>query len=171
MRQKAVGLIRKFRKDGKDDNIQDDTDSDDDDAIEVDEDLLRYTDDDCSEDDEAEVEEIVLDSSIREVHVPQLKWRAKSYHTMIDWKKELVSEPPFIAKLTDDEIVNILDTPLVVPKWSNNTQSVERGIKLVSEACTAVTGKVERDGYIRQRIHSRKLMPQFNTKRDFNHNL
>ena len=127
--------------------------------------------DDCSEDDEAEVEEIVLDSSIREVHVPQLKWRAKSYHTMIDWKKELVSEPPFIAKLTDDEIVNILDTPLVVPKWSNNTQSVERGIKLVSEACTAVTGKVERDGYIRQRIHSRKLMPQFNTKRDFNHNL
>lgn len=171
VRQKAVGLIRKFRKDGKDDNIQDDTDSDDDDAIEVDEDLLRYTDDDCSEDDEAEVEEIVLDSSIREVHVPQLKWRAKSYHTMIDWNKELVSEPPFIAKLTDDEIVNILDTPLVVPKWSNNTQSVERGIKLVSEACTAVTGKVERDGYIRQRIHSRKLMPQFNTKRDFNHNL
>ena len=50
----------------------------------------------------------------------------------------------------------------------NNTQTVEWGIKLVTEACTAVTGQAERDGFIRQRMHSRKLMAKFNSKTDYN---
>ena len=57
---------------------------------------------------------------------------------MIDLKKELKSELPFISRLSDDELIKILDSPLQVPKWKNNTQAVERGIKLVTEACTAV---------------------------------
>ena len=90
---------------------------------------------------------------------------------MIDWTKSLESEPPYIAQLSDEDIIKILDSPLQVPRWLNNTQAVERGIKAVTESCTAVTGPVERDGYIKQRMHSRKLMPRFNTKRDFNHNI
>ena len=66
------------------------------------------------------------------------------------------------------EIDNILGTPLQVPKWLNHTQAVERGIKVLSEACTAVTGPVERDGFIRQRLFSRQVMPKFNTKKDYN---
>ena len=77
----------------------------------------------------------------------------------------------FINPDSDHDVVNILDRPLQVPRWVNNTQAVERGIKAVTEACTAVTGHLERDGYIKQRMHSRKLMPKFNTKRDFNHNI
>ena len=65
--------------------------------------------------------------------------------------------------------IKILDLPLKLPKWPNHTQAVERGIKLVTESCTAVTGAIERDGYIRQRMHSRQLMPKFNTKNEFNH--
>ena len=90
---------------------------------------------------------------------------------MIDWTKSLESEPPYIAQLSDEDIIKILDSPLQVPRWVNNTQSVERGIKAVTESCTTVTSPVERDGYIKQRIYSRKLMPKFNTKRDFNHNI
>ena len=171
VRHKAVGLIRKLRKEGMKNTVLDDSTDSEDDDIEVDSELISYTDDDCSDDEQEEVDDFVLDRSVRQVHVPNLKWRAKSYHTMIDWEKELTSEPPFIVGMSDDEIVNILDTPLAVPKWTNNTQSVERGIKIVTEACSAVTGKEERDGYIKQRIHSRKLMAKFNTKKDFNHNL
>ena len=69
---------------------------------------------------------------------------------MIDWQLELKSEPTFIARLTDMEIDNTLGTPLQVLKWLNHTQAVERGIKVLSEVCTAVTGPVERDGFIRQ---------------------
>ena len=87
---------------------------------------------------------------------------------MIDWKKELQSEPPFITRLSDNELIKILDSPLQVPKWKYNTQAVEGGIKLVTEACTAVTGQDERYGFIRQRIHSRKLMAKFNSKINYN---
>ena len=114
---------------------------------------------------------MVQDRSIREVHVPSLKYQANSYHTMIDWKKELKSEPPFIASLTDEEVTMVLITPLKVPMWLNNTQAVERGIKLVTEASTVVTGQEERDGFIRVKMHSRDIMPMFNTKKDYNHDV
>ena len=117
------------------------------------------------------VKRLYLDRTIRKVHVPKLKWQAHSYHTMIDWKKELETEPPFTSKLTDEQLIQILETTLQVPRWLNNTQAVERGIKAVTEAATAVTGQVERDGYIKQRMHSRKLMPKFNTKKAYNANI
>ena len=61
---------------------------------------------------------------------------------MIDWAKSLESEPPYVAQLSDEQVIQILDSPLQVPRWVNNTQAVERGIKAVTEACTAVTGRV-----------------------------
>ena len=80
--------------------------------------LLIYTDDEEEDDgseDEDSGEEIEMDRSIREVRVPQLKWQARSYHTMINWKKDLETEPPFTCKLTDERLVLILDCPLEVP--------------------------------------------------------
>ena len=174
VRRKAVKLIRNLREQVQDKLLEEEeeTDFDSDIEVEVDEELLMYTDDEeTDEEEEEEDPSIVLDQTVRKVHVPDLKWQARSYHTMIDWTKSLESEPPFIAKLSDDDIIKILDSPLQVPRWLNNTQAVERGIKAVTESCTAVTGPVERDGYIKQRMHSRKLMPKFNTKRDFNHNI
>ena len=172
VRRKAVGLIRKLREEQQ---VQDDEDEEvesesDDGLLDDDQDLLMYTDDEEEEEDVDEEgdEEIELDMSIREVRVPRLKWQAHSYHTMINWKKELVTEPPFLSSLTDEQLISILDCPLQVPLWLNNTQAVERGIKAVTEAATAVTGQVERDGFIKQRMYSRKLMPKFNSKKDFN---
>ena len=133
--------------------------SEDDGLSDVDENLVMYTDDE--EEEEENEEEIELDRSFRKVHVPKLKWHT---YPMIDWKKELKTEPPFTSKLTDEQLIQILETTLQVPRWLNHTQAVERGIKAVTEAATAVTCQVERDGYIKQRMHSRKLMPKFNTK-------
>ena len=174
VRHKSVGLIRKLRERQQLENESDEEDSvsDDDDLSDVDEELLMYTDDDEEEEEyEEDGEDILLDRTIRRVHVPKLKWQAHSYHTMIDWKKELETEPPFTSKLTDEQLIQILEIPLEVPRWLNNTQAVERGIKALTEAATAVTGQVERDGYIKQRMHSRKLMPKFNTKKDFYANI
>ena len=172
IRRKAVKLIRNLRDQVQEEVQGEEEDNTENDSeCEVDNDLIQYTDDDTDEEENEEYFGFQLDESIREVHVPALKWQAKSYHTMIDWKDSLESEPPYIAQLSDHDVVNILDRPLQVPRWVNNTQAVERGIKAVTEACTAVTGHLERDGYIKQRMHSRKLMPKFNTKRDFNHNI
>jgi hypothetical protein len=110
VRHKAVGLIRNWREKQQLENESDDeedSESDDDGLSDVDEDLVMYTDDEEEEEEEEEEdgEEIVLDRTIRKVHVPKLKWQAHSYHTMIDWKKELESEPPFNSKLTDEQLI------------------------------------------------------------------
>ena len=130
------------------------------------------TTDDEDEKDEEQFDElpINLNKSIRTVQIPKLKWQANSYHSMINWDEEFRTEPPFITSLSDEELLHIINTPLEVPKWPNNTQAVVRAIKLVSEAVMEVTGNEERDGYIRQRIQSRLLMPKYNTKRDFETN-
>ena len=166
IRQKAVTLIQKVRINEIAQEV--DSGSEESDHEFVDEDLILFTDDESDEDENENINNIPLDRSIREVHVPKLKFQAHSYHNMINWRKELQSEPPFIARLSDNELIKILESPLQVPKWKNNTQAVERGIKLITEACTSVTGQAERDGFIRQRMHSRKLMPKFNSKKDYN---
>ena len=166
IRQKAVTLIQKLRINEMAQEM--DSGSEESDHEFVDEDLILYTDDETDEDENEDINNIQLDRSIREVRVPKLRFQARSYHNMIDWKKELKSEPPFISRLSDDELIKILDSPLQVPKWKNNTQAVQRGINLGTEACTAVNGQAGRDGFIRQRMHSRKLMAKFNSKKDYN---
>ena len=44
----------------------------------------------------------------------------------------------------------MLTAPFFVPNYPCHTQSVERGVKLVSEASQAVNGQAQRDGFIRQ---------------------
>ena len=89
---------------------------------------------------------------------------------MIDWDTEMNTEPPFLISLSDEEVLGILEKPLIVPKWLNHTQSVEREIRVMTEACTKVAGYKARDGYIRQRLSSRRIMPTFRTKKYFSFN-
>ena len=48
-----------------------------------------------------------------------------------------------------------------------HNQAVERHIKVVTEASMLVYGFERRDGLIRQKLKSRKLMKCFNTKKQF----
>ena len=59
----------------------------------------------------------------------------------------------------------------MVPKWPNFTQAVEEEVKVMNEACTEVTGYSARDGCIKQRLISMKIMSHFCTKGNFNINL
>ena len=80
---------------------------------------------------------------------------------MIDWDTELKTEPPFSISLSDEKVLGVLEKPLSVPKCPNHTQSVERRIRVMTEACTEMAGYKERDSYIRQRLSSRRIMPTF----------
>ena len=86
---------------------------------------------------------------------------------MIDWDTELNTESPFLTSLSDEEVLGILEKPLIVPKRLNHTQSVERGICVMTEACKQVAGYKARDGYIRQRLSSRRIMSTFRTKKHY----
>ena len=52
------------------------------------------------------------------------------------------------------------------PPMSHN-QCVERHVKMVTEAAAQVEGFERRDGLIRQKIKSRKLLKKFDTKVQF----
>ena len=80
---------------------------------------------------------------------------------MIEWDYELKTQPPFLTSVSDEEVLCILEEPLNVPKQPNHTHTVERGIPVMTEACTEVAGYKARDGYIRQRFSSRCSMPTY----------
>ena len=147
-----------------------DVDSDEDEGMEDEEEMLNDDEMQCEElsdhEDESDNSFIELDESVRTVRTPDIKWRARSYHSMIDWRI-LVSEPPITASLSDDQLRKIEEAPLEDPGWLNHTQPVERGIKVLTEAATAVTGFDARDGFIRQRLYSRCHQPTFKNKKEY----
>ena len=59
---------------------------------------------------------------------------------------------------------------MIVEDWPSHTQSVERCIKMVTEASGHVYSQDRREGYIRSQILSRELMSRNRSKKDM-HNL
>ena len=89
----------------------------------------------------------------------------------MDWQDTEVSEPPLLADLSVEDIemfVTSGDVPVIdFQQYPCHTQVVERCVKLVTEASSAVYGQNARDGFIRVRLESRRIMSQFNTKADY----
>ena len=75
--------------------------------------------------------------SIRQFRVPELNWEAESYPDMIKWEETNVTEPPVTALLADSAIEAARGQPLELPSFPCHAQSVERCVKLVTEASRA----------------------------------
>lgn len=107
----------------------------------------------------------------RKFRQPKLILNAEKYYEMIDWQTAQLTEPPVTKKLSCDEIqafINFKEKLLNMYNFPCHTQAVERVIKLVTDASTAVVGHEAREGYIFSRIEGRKRLPVFETKRDYN---
>lgn len=110
----------------------------------------------------------------------EINYMAKNYTDLIDWENELATVPPILHKFNFDSKdasvyavkrlcehnlgFNLNDIPC-------HTQSVERCVKLVTEASMAVCGPEQRDGLILNTLQSRNNMPSFKTKSDYNLNV
>ena len=103
----------------------------------------------------------------RQFRVPPLNWEANSYTEMIQWDKVHITEPPVTVTLPDSVIESARDQPLELPAFPSHAQSVERCVRLVTEASRAVFGEDRRHGLIVSRQASRAARPRFKTKRDF----
>ena len=79
-------------------------------------------------------------------HTPQ--WDAFSWIDIIDWNSSSIHLPYIIECLTDEEINFTIFEPRVFPPFLLHTQSVERAVKLVSEASYQVEGEESRHGWI-----------------------
>ena len=90
---------------------------------------------------------------------------ADTYYELADLE---ICQPqsPAIRHSSDSEIEDCRMKPLILHHPCHN-QTVERHVKLVTEASAQVTGFERRDGLIRQKIRSRKLLKKFDTKMQF----
>ena len=122
--------------------------------------------DEWEDEDDLDTEELILDvaeqaaienSTVRQFDVPKINFKATTYPNLINWKKTAFTEPPMTLALSDDELRGLVEKPLLVPFYPCHTQAVERAIKLVTEAAGSVVGAESRDGYIRQKIKSRRV--------------
>lgn len=106
----------------------------------------------------------------RVFEVPKINLNATSYIDLIDWQENFF-EPPVLRDVTDEEFLSIVeskgDENLTFLKLPCHTQAVERSVKTVTEASMQLCDKKSREGYIKAKIEARKLMPKFESKRDF----
>ena len=105
------------------------------------------------------------DNHPRQFIPPQVKFDAKNYFDLIDWDVEPCTEPPLTIDMELDTIMSAISAPLKLPSFPNNTQGVERMIRVMCEAATKRVGHLARDGLILKLLESRALIPRFNTKK------
>lgn len=107
----------------------------------------------------------------RKFKIPKIVFDSKDYIDMINWKDEIISEPPIIAHVSDLELKNLIQDPVTpaveFPLFPCHTQAVERGVKLVSEASGLVCGFNSRNGLILSKLESQKKIKVFDTKHQY----
>lgn len=106
----------------------------------------------------------------RVFEVPQINFDANNYIDLIYWQQQFF-DPPILRHISNQEINEVIesqgDENLIFLKLPCHTQAVERSVKIVTEASMSLCDKKSREGLIQAKLASRKLMPRFESKRDF----
>ena len=69
------------------------------------------------------------------------------YVDMIDWDQVEKTEPPLTMDMSEATILSAMANPLILPKYPNHTQGVERLIPVVTGACEKRAGFTARHRY------------------------
>ena len=98
---------------------------------------------------------------LREFIPPKsLNFEATQITELIDWDQEKITEPPLTYKLSNHELIEVMTSKLEIKSYKVHTQSVERAVKLVTQASISVYGPEARDGYVKATVLSRRMMPK-----------
>ena len=110
-------------------------------------------------------------AGVRKFTVPALNYDSSDYIEMIDWQTTHITVPSLIFEVSDTVIMDWVksnESQIVeFHRFSCQTQAVELWVKLVTQASAAVCGQTSRDGFIRSRLESRRIMPAFDTKAQY----
>ena len=105
---------------------------------------------------------------IRRFVMPKVNFQSKHYMDLVNWNSSDIYIPPVIQFLAVNEIKSIVEAPYRFPDIPCHSQSVERCVKLVSEASSQVADYEKRHGFILNTLKSRNEMPSILSKKDFN---
>ena len=105
------------------------------------------------------------DLSVRARNTPTINYNATCLVDLINWSNDLY-ESPLTCSLTTSEVKQFIDIQMEVPDWPCQTQSIERVVKMVTEASEKYYSHEKRDGAIRAKEHSRRFMSKNESKQD-----
>ena len=104
---------------------------------------------------------------MRKFQIPPLNWDAEVWWEIIDWSKVVVFEPALLSEISNDELFQSIQAPLNFPNFPCHSQSVERAVKLVTEAAFKVCGADRRHNHIVSVLASRKARKPFKSKKHY----
>ena len=104
-------------------------------------------------------------TNVRQFQPPKLNFDANEYYDLVDGNSNW-TEPIIVAEMGSIQLERILKERLFIGSFENHTQSVERTVKVVSQASKAVVGQRRRDGHIRCVFSSRKKHPKSDSRKD-----
>ena len=108
-------------------------------------------------------------NGVRRFTIPTLQWGAKKWVDIIDWnsKNSTIYEPTILSRLNNEELNAAIISPIIMPQFPVHSQSVERGVKLVTEAACKVVGGAKRHQHILSIIESRDMRVACDSKKNF----
>lgn len=117
-----------------------------------------------------------MDDPIRKFKIPKINFDCVDYKDIIDFNHATDTDPPVLRDIivTLNDIDFLSSEKILEHDFGNflihlplHTQSVERCVKLVTEASKRVCSEKARDGLIANTLASRNVMPNFASKKDF----
>ena len=96
-----------------------------------------------------------------------INFEASTYTHLIDWDTEIISEPPMIQDMTNEEILLLHKSPFMIKNYPCHSQNVEAAIQIVMKASEARKGYENRHKYILNSMKSRKQLPSFEFKQNW----
>ena len=85
--------------------------------------------------------------------------------SLISWDTN-IHEPVFTCSISNEDLKDFYEKPLLIPEYKIHTQSTERAIKNVTEAAFDVAGADARDGFVRAKMKNRSVVTSFRTIKD-----
>lgn len=105
-------------------------------------------------------------TGIRRFKVPTINFTAKKWINMIEWD-DTVTEPSFTASMNNEELLDLIENPLNVPRFKCHTQMVERAVKEVTRVSSVFIGQEKRNATVSATLINRAKYPKMDSKKDF----
>ena len=100
-----------------------------------------------------------------------MNWEAQTWEDVTNIQNMTIFEPSLTSKISDMSLQEIKETPHIFPRFPLHSTSVERAVKLVTEAASQVYGEKKRHERILSVLEARKVMPSFESKAHFKLNI
>ena len=80
----------------------------------------------------------------RKFIVPKINFKAENIYHLIDLTSTTLTEPPLTKELTNTELLDAINIPLVFPAYPCDNQAVEHWVKEVTDASKKRSGHFDR---------------------------